>query len=124
VKTLAWGAIAFVLFALLLCPLYGHAGACYAIIASEIVVIFINQVFINKMENVFLIIEWKILLQTLFVSFLFIPLVWIIRLFSENEWIITGLSIISCTLMYAFVQIVIFKNPLVLEIRNAINRSL
>jgi O-antigen/teichoic acid export membrane protein len=124
VKTLAWGAIAFVLFALLLCPLYGHAGACYAIIASEIVVIFINQVFINKMGNVFLIIEWKILLQTLFVSFLFIPLVWIIRLFSENEWIITGLSIISCTLMYAFVQIVIFKNPLVLEIRNAINRSL
>ena len=124
VKALSWGAIAFVLFALLLCPLYGHAGACYAILASEIVVIIINQVFINKMKNVHLKIEWKILLQTLFISFLFIPVIWIIRLFSENEWIVTGLSIIICTLMYVFVQVVIFKNPLMLEIRNAINRSL
>ena len=124
VKALSWGAIAFVLFALLLCPLYGHAGACYAILASEIVVIIINQVFINKMKNVHLKIEWKILLQTLFISFLFIPVIWIIRLFSENEWLVTGLSIITCTLMYVFVQVVIFKNPLMLEIRNAINRSL
>jgi O-antigen/teichoic acid export membrane protein len=124
VQSLAAGAATFVVTALILCPLYGDVGACISMIIAELVVIIANAAFIRRMTDVAQVIEWKTAVQSLAASLLFVPVIYLFRTFTINEYAIVAGGIISCTLLYVLVQIAVFKNPLVLEIRNSMKRPL
>lgn len=124
VKSLLSGAITFIALAVLLCPWYGDVGASISVIAAELVVIVCNAIFIWRMGKMTQRIEWKMIAQTVAASLLFVPVIMLLKMATTNEYIVVSAGIITCTLLYAVLQTLIFKNPLAVEVRRVIQRSL
>ena len=108
------GAVLFVALNFVLTPVYGSRGSAIVYFLTELIVTLTYVVFIpNRMRKI---LPWKVLLESAGVSLLFIPIVYFIRGFSLNALSFLFSSVVSCTLVFAFVQYYVFSNRLMIEV--------
>ena len=60
----------------------------------------------------------KTILQTIFCSLFFFPIIYGCRAVLQNEWSVFIVAILLCTAVYVILQLFIFKNKLVMELSN------
>ena len=99
---------------LLLAPLYQEKGAAFACIAAETVVtVFLGIYALKVMPLSF---PGKLSMHIAFTSFLFLPVIYLIRIYSENAFVILGSAIVLCGILFFILQSLVFKNGMVKEI--------
>lgn len=106
----------------LLIPRLAAQGAAYASILTEIVVTVFSGVMAYK------VIQWnmnkKVLLQTIVAVLLFIPVVLLSRSLFTSSLIVLTSSIACCMLIYFIVQYFIFKNAVMMDLKQYIQSQL
>lgn len=105
-----------------LIPLFAAQGAAYACMATELTVTIITGVMAWR------VIQWdinsKALLQSLFLSLLFLPLVMLCRKTGMAPYAVLAISILVCAVFYFAVQYFVFGNTIVKEIKQHIQQLL
>lgn len=108
------GVFCSVLLNLSLVPFYGATGAGIANIVAEFVVTGLFYYYVNKHFPIT--IEWFLVFKALSCSFLFIPIVFLLRGVIDNPFIVLFASGFSCVLTYGFLQWLLYKDKLLLRI--------
>jgi O-antigen/teichoic acid export membrane protein len=107
------GVIIGLLLNFLLVPQLKQLGAAIANVASELVVTFLFMYFVKKHYNYKF--HIKPIYSAAFCSLLFIPIIYLLRAFHLNQYILIFLSASVCGIVYFFAQKALFKNTLVTD---------
>lgn len=107
------GVIIGLLLNFLLVPQLKQLGAAIANVASELVVTFLFMYFVKKHYNYKF--HIKPIYSAVFCSLLFIPIIYLLRAFHLNQYILIFLSASVCGIVYLFAQKTLFKNTLVTD---------
>jgi O-antigen/teichoic acid export membrane protein len=107
------GVIIGLLLNFLLVPQLKQLGAAIANVASELVVTFLCMYFVKKHYNYKF--HIKPIYSAVFCSLLFIPIIYLLRAFHLNQYILIFLSASVCGISYFFTQKTLFKNTLVTD---------
>jgi hypothetical protein len=99
---------------LLVAPLYQEKGAAIACIAAETVVtVFLGIYALKVMPLRF---PGKMFLHISVTALLFFPVIYLIRLYSENVFVVLGIGMVLCGALFFVLQSLVFKNEIVKEI--------
>ncbi|HCN82744.1 MAG TPA: hypothetical protein DIT07_03865, partial [Sphingobacteriaceae bacterium] len=112
-STLA-GAVCSLILNLLLVPSFAALGAGIANVSAELIVSTFYYYYVIKTYS--LEIKWDLLLKAFLCSVLFIPTVYMIRLYMSSPYSILGLSVICCFIEYTAFQWVVYKDKMLLTI--------
>ena len=93
---------------LILIPLYLDKGAAISAVITECIVCAAYYYHLRS-ESTFTI-NKRLLFQTIFSSLLFIPIILLVRLTTDNNIVICILSIFTCVAAYSMLQFFVFKN--------------
>jgi O-antigen/teichoic acid export membrane protein len=107
---------------ILLVPGFQHDGAAIANIACELIVTISYLYFVKRYFNYTF--QWNYLLNAVFCSLCFLPLVIAIRVFSLKPVFTLTVSIVVCAFVYVAFQHFIFKNKFVLKAVNFVQARL
>lgn len=118
-KSLATGSFTLILLILLLAPDYADTGVCMAVILSEITMIALNYSFAKGVSGNIVFFDVKCFYQSVLSSILFIPVVYILRLRLDSQWIILISSVIGCVGIYYLLQLYVFKNIIMLSLKRS-----
>lgn len=111
-KSLIAGSIAFVLLTLVFSYYLKDAGACYAIVMAEIIILLINYYYVKKTVSALRIFDWKVFGQCLAITFLFYPVVLLFGYVTDNTLFYLLGSIAICAGLYFFILVFILRNGL------------
>ena len=107
------GLVFSIIMNILLIPKYGYIGATISNTIAELLVMISFYYFSRKIVNgVF---DIKIFSISVICSLVFFPLIYLIRFFFYNNFIIVFLSIFICIFWFLFAQIILFKNKILLD---------
>lgn len=109
-----WGMLASIILNVILIPLIKDKGTAIATLSGEIIVTSISFYFVMTKIKVKL--NGKLILHSFLVSTLFIPIAYVLKTEMNHPILILGTGIISCTIVYFFIQIFILKNPYIKDI--------
>lgn len=107
------GSILSVFLCILLCPLFEQNGAAIACLTSEIAVMILSGYYTKQIIH--LIFPLRQIVAIITSTFLFIPIIFIIRNFFVSEIVILLTSLILCSIMYILLQYFLFTNTIVRE---------
>jgi len=111
------GLIASLILNFTLIPNFQYIGATISNLLSELIVMVGLMYYSSKVIKINF--DFKLAFQTLLISGLFIPVVFLIRkCVGQEPVVICILSVLVCGLIYVFLQMFVIKNPL---IKNQIN---
>ncbi|MBD1392324.1 flippase [Mucilaginibacter glaciei] len=97
-----------------LIPYFGYLGAAAANVLAELCVMVCFAYFASKVLLVGL--NYKLIIQTLFVSVLFFPIIILLRmLFRNSNFLVCGVGVVTCGALFLVCQLYIFKNELLLN---------
>lgn len=101
---------------LLLIPYLQQTGAAIASISTEIVITVMSGYLASKF------IKFqpgnKMIAQTIAASLIFIPVVYLTRSLFSNPFLILTVSITACVTLYYILQIILFKNEILIQAKN------
>jgi O-antigen/teichoic acid export membrane protein len=89
---------------------FGHLGSATATLITEILLGLLSYIFAKDVITIRF--PWKFFFISLFTSFLFVPIVLLIKNLTYDIWLICGLSFISCLLVYAVLSSVFLRNEI------------
>lgn len=99
---------------LILCPLYQEMGAAMSCILAELVVcIFLGYYALKELPVHF---PARLTGTIILSSLAFVPLIFIARLFSDNAFVILGLTGSFCAVVYVMLQLYVFKNLIIKDL--------
>ena len=93
---------------LTLIPMYLDKGAAISAVITECIVCAAYYYYLRSESSIS--INKRLVIQTIFSSLLFIPIILLIRLTSDNNIVICILSIFTCVASYSLLQFFVFKN--------------
>jgi O-antigen/teichoic acid export membrane protein len=93
---------------LVLIPIYLDKGAALSAVITECIVCVAYYYYLRSETSIS--INKRLLFQTVFSSLLFIPIILLVRLTTDNNIVICILSIFTCVATYAVLQFFVFKN--------------
>ena len=93
---------------LVLIPLYLDKGAAISAVITECVVCVAYYYYLRSESSIS--INKRLFTQTIFSSLLFIPIILLVRLTTDNNIVICILSIFTCVTCYSLLQFFVFKN--------------
>jgi O-antigen/teichoic acid export membrane protein len=102
----------------LLIPTLAEAGAAYANMTTETIITVMSGVLAYKIIHFKL--QVSVIIQILFSSLLFIPVIWICRSLFSSSVLILCTGIPACMIIYFGVHLLVFKNMVVIEVRDYI----
>jgi O-antigen/teichoic acid export membrane protein len=109
-----FGSVVSIVMNLLLAPIYQEKGAAMACIAAETVVTVFLGVYALKVLP--LRFPGKACLHICLTSLLFLPVIYLIRLYTGNPFLILGAGMVLCGTFFFLVQSLVFNNAIVREI--------
>lgn len=107
------GSGAYILLMLFLSYYLQDRGACFAIISGEIIVLVLGYMFVKKHFPDMQIFDTLTFLQSILASLLFIPVVWLLKMYLTSPVLIIGLTVAICVPVYFIIQLLVMKNKLV-----------
>ena len=102
------GLVVSMLSNLLLIPIYLDKGAAISTVITECIVCAAYYYYLRSERTIS--INKRLVFQTIFSSLLFIPIILLVRLTSDNNIVICILSIFTCVASYSLLQFFVFKN--------------
>ena len=93
---------------LVLIPIYLDKGAALSAVITECIVCAAYYYYLKSESSIS--INKRLLFQTVFSSLLFIPIILLVRLTTDNNIVICILSIFTCVASYSLLQFFVFKN--------------
>ena len=102
------GLVVSMLSNLLLIPIYLDKGAAISAVITECIVCAAYYYYLRSERTIS--INKRLVFQTIFSSLLFIPIILLVRLTSDNNIVICILSIFTCVASYSLLQFFVFKN--------------
>jgi peptidoglycan biosynthesis protein MviN/MurJ (putative lipid II flippase) len=93
---------------LVLIPIYLDKGAALSAVITECIVCAAYYYYLKSESSIS--INKRLLFQTVFSSLLFIPIILLVRLTTDNHIVICILSIFTCVATYAVLQFFVFNN--------------
>jgi O-antigen/teichoic acid export membrane protein len=107
------GCIVSVSLNFLLIPSLSAQGAAYASVTTEVVITFLSGIMAYR------IIQWRLnkaaLVQTIFVTLLFIPVVLLCRKLILSPYIVLAIALPLCAILYFIIQHFVFRNMVIKE---------
>jgi O-antigen/teichoic acid export membrane protein len=110
------GLIISALFNFLLAPYYQEKGAAIAIIITELSVTLIYFYYTNRVYQFKY--PWVFFGQSIIAACSFIPIVFGVRMLTDNTFIICLMAIIGCSLTYILLQLYLFNNKFLITYIN------
>lgn len=100
--------------------LYWHdAGACYALITAEAIVLVICYYYVKNKIPTLRVFDMATFFQSLITAALFIPIIKLLNTHIASPLVIIVLSVVICMPLYFLIQLFIMKNKLLKELYNA-----
>ncbi|THU30440.1 flippase [Niastella caeni] len=99
-------------------------GACYAMIIGELIILAVGFGYVRKNFPGLQIFDTTSLLQSIFASLLFIPVIWALKTYLASPVLIVLLALLICVPVYFLVQLLVMKNKLVLQLYGSAMASL
>lgn len=112
------GVVSSISLNLFLIPRYSHVGAAVATIVSEIIVTAIAFYYARKYYEVA--INTRTAANTFLAALIFIPVVALVKACTANPLATLAVSVPLCAVVYFSIQLFLFKNEILLTIRNTI----
>jgi O-antigen/teichoic acid export membrane protein len=106
----------------LLIPYLRQIGSSIADICSETSIILLYFYFINK--HFAFTFQWSLLVKAIITALVFIPLVWAVKELSLSLVYRLAVSISSCAIIYAAIQLFLFKNNYIADVVNIVKLKL
>lgn len=88
-------------------------GACYAMVLAEIIILVISYIYVKRTFPGLKIFDVVIFLQSVLATLLFIPVIWLLKMYITSPVILLLLAVLICTSMYFLMQWLVLKNKLV-----------
>jgi O-antigen/teichoic acid export membrane protein len=88
-------------------------GACYALILGEIIVLVLGYFFVKKQFPGMQIFDTVTFLQSILASLLFIPVIWLLKMYLTSPLVVILLTVTICVPVYFIIQLLVMKNKLV-----------
>lgn len=112
--SVAFGVVCSIILNFSLIPHFAYAGAAVANVLSEFMVMGFLAYFASFVVKPSF--DYKVISQTFFASIIFIPITYVIRNYTGfNHLMICILGVLSCGLIYTLLQVLVFKNALLLH---------
>ena len=93
---------------------YGHSGAAVAMMVTEIAVSLVCWIFVRKRYPITF--NWKLMMQTMLVSLLFVPVAWLLRSWDTIPLVRLIFAVAMCAGLYFAIQIFVLRERHILEI--------
>lgn len=119
-RNLAAGCVIFCVAMPVLCYYYADRGACYGILLTEFVILCLNYYCATKLVTRMQIFNFTGLLQAAISALVFLPAVYLIRLFVSGPFLILLWSAVTCTVAYTVTQVFLFRNSFALYLKKTI----
>ncbi|HEX6427009.1 MAG TPA: flippase [Niastella sp.] len=107
------GSSAYILLMLCLSYYLHDLGACYALIFGETIVLALGYLFVKKYFPGMQIFDTVTFLQSILTSLLFIPIIWLLKMYLTSPVLIILLTVAICVPVYFIIQLLVMKNKLV-----------
>lgn len=107
------GSGAYILLMLCLSYYWQDLGACYAIIFGETIVLALGYLFVKNHFPGMQIFDIVTFLQSILASLLFIPVIWLLKMYFTSPVLIILLTVTICVPVYFIIQLLVMKNKLV-----------
>jgi O-antigen/teichoic acid export membrane protein len=107
------GSSAYILLMLCLSYYLQARGACYAIMFGEAIVLVLGYMFVKNHFSGMQIFDTVTFVQSILASLLFIPVVWLLKMYLTSPVLIILLTVAICVPVYFIIQLLVMKNKLV-----------
>ncbi len=116
-KNLAAGCVVFCALTPLLSFYFADRGACYAILITESVILFLNYYYAARTLPEIQIFDVKSLLYAVLGTMVFLPVVFVVRIYAVAEFWILVWSAFLCATAYFAIQVYIIRDSFALNLK-------
>jgi len=120
--SLSFGSLIVIILIVILVPFYADKGVCIAMITGEFFSMAINLYFVKRADAELILFDWRSFWQSCLTASVFIPIIYYISSFLSGHWIVLFCSIGCCFAAYFFIQLLVFKNGFILNVKDTLLR--
>ena len=121
-KNLVAGCIIFCIVMPLLSYYFADVGASVAIMITELLILTLNYYYAKKIANTLRVFDFQGFTSALVSALLFIPIVYLVRLFVKEDFAILLWSVSLCFITYTIMQTFIIRNKFALYLKSIVSQ--